>query len=99
MKTEFTPQQRAEIYEEAKDLLNESNGICEVLDWVLQSKVSKKEYDENTWLDFDWYIPLYFPELLMVKPKAPAVSGYWWPMGAEIRRNKLDEMIELTKKL
>jgi hypothetical protein len=99
MKTEFTPQQRAEIYEEAKGLLNENNGLCEVLDNILEAKIRKEEHLEYYWLDYDAYIPLYFPEIEIVKPETTPdlTSVYWWPMGAEIRREKLDEMIELTK--
>jgi hypothetical protein len=101
MKTKFTPRQRRAIYEEAKKHLNDNTGICEALDRVLEGKLSEEEYKKNYWLAYDWYIHLYFPELPMVKPKVVSLagSGYWWPMGAEIRRNKLDEMIELTKKL
>jgi len=104
MKTEFTPKQRRVIYEEVKRLLNENNGICEVLDWELRDRISREEYREEYKVHFFWripydeFIPSYFPELEIVKPET-ATEGYWWPMGAEIRRQKLDEMIELTKKL
>jgi hypothetical protein len=99
MKTEFAPQRRAEIYEEAKGLLNENNGLCEVLDYVLRDRIGEDEYRNYCkWLDYNEFIPLYFSELEMIKPGLGDLKKcYWWPMGAEIRREKLDEMIELTK--